>query len=346
MRAPTRCRCASICAASSASSSISSAAASAVTCASSTPTGTTSRSRTPASIREVMIERGGSVLNSAMAAWVLAGVRRPGGAPRRDALAAEARAQADELRQLVAQAWNGRWFHRAYAPGVAPVGDTRLLARGAAVGDPMRRGRRGAGARAARARSTRGIAPARRSARACAGRRIPTLARGRALGRRHARRHLVLDQHDADLGGGALRARAGVGRVAADDARGPHRRVSGNLGGHALGTRLVERARVASTRPDVGPRRCSRCKRSRSTTCTATRSRCSPICGCSASSRPTRAALAVGGGAGFRSPSLPRRPRGPRPHRDDRRRAAANALRRGRRRTWCARVVARDATDT
>src|SRR5262249_24351727 len=37
--------------------------------------------------------------------------------------AAEAAGQADGLRTLVAQAWNGRWYHRAYAPGVAPVGD-------------------------------------------------------------------------------------------------------------------------------------------------------------------------------------------------------------------------------
>jgi hypothetical protein len=72
---------------------------------------------------ELMIAEGGSVLNSAMAAWVL-GVY--GGLAERlgDAtLAAEARGQADELRALVAQAWNGRWFHRAYAPGAGPVGD-------------------------------------------------------------------------------------------------------------------------------------------------------------------------------------------------------------------------------
>ena len=53
-------------------------------------------------------------------------VDRSPGSPMRlgeTALAGEARAQADELRALVAQAWNGRWFHRAYAPGVAPVGD-------------------------------------------------------------------------------------------------------------------------------------------------------------------------------------------------------------------------------
>jgi hypothetical protein len=71
----------------------------------------------------LMIERGGSVLNSAMASWVLgvfAGLATQLG---ETALADEARAQAEDLRTLVAQAWNGRWFHRAYAPGVAPVGD-------------------------------------------------------------------------------------------------------------------------------------------------------------------------------------------------------------------------------
>jgi Glycosyl hydrolase 36 superfamily, catalytic domain len=75
--------------------------------------------------RDVMIERGGSVLNSAMAAWVLpvfAGLAERLGDT---ALATEARVQADDLRGLVTQAWNGRWFHRAYAPGVGPIGDTQ-----------------------------------------------------------------------------------------------------------------------------------------------------------------------------------------------------------------------------
>ncbi len=80
--------------------------------------------------RDLMIARGGSVLNSAMAAWVLdvfAGLaERLGDA----ALAAEARAQATELRGLVAQAWNGRWFHRAYAPGGDPIGDTQCWLEG------------------------------------------------------------------------------------------------------------------------------------------------------------------------------------------------------------------------
>jgi hypothetical protein len=73
--------------------------------------------------REEMIERGSSVLNSAMAAWVLrvfAGLATRLG---ETAAAAEARAQADDLRSLVSAAWNGRWFHRAYAPDGAPVGD-------------------------------------------------------------------------------------------------------------------------------------------------------------------------------------------------------------------------------
>jgi hypothetical protein len=71
----------------------------------------------------IMIAQGSSVLNSAMASWVLAvfaGLARRLG---EEALATEATAQADELRALVASAWNGRWFHRAYGPGVPPVGD-------------------------------------------------------------------------------------------------------------------------------------------------------------------------------------------------------------------------------
>jgi hypothetical protein len=80
--------------------------------------------------RELMIARGSSVLNSAMAAWVLdvfAGLaERLGDA----GLGREARAQAADLRQLVAQAWNGRWFHRAYAPGGNPIGDTQCWLEG------------------------------------------------------------------------------------------------------------------------------------------------------------------------------------------------------------------------
>ncbi|TDD02741.1 hypothetical protein E1292_22615 [Nonomuraea deserti] len=81
-----------------------------------------SRSGAPA---EDMIERGESVLNSAMAAWVL---------PRYAALAErlgdhatgkEARELGGTLRDLVAGEWTGRWFRRAYGPGVV-VGEDDL----------------------------------------------------------------------------------------------------------------------------------------------------------------------------------------------------------------------------
>lgn len=73
--------------------------------------------------RDLMIERGSSVLNSAMASWVLAVFAGLAERLGDGALAGEARQQADNLRGLVAAAWNGRWFHRAYAPGGAPIGD-------------------------------------------------------------------------------------------------------------------------------------------------------------------------------------------------------------------------------
>ena len=58
-----------------------------------------------------------------MASWVLGVFAGLADRLAEPALAAEARAQAEELRGLVAQAWNGRWFHRAYAPEAAPVGE-------------------------------------------------------------------------------------------------------------------------------------------------------------------------------------------------------------------------------
>jgi hypothetical protein len=76
--------------------------------------------------RELMIERGESVLNSAMAAWVLpvyAGLAERLGDV---ATAAAARKLAASLRERVAGEWNGRWYRRAYGPGAAPVGDTDL----------------------------------------------------------------------------------------------------------------------------------------------------------------------------------------------------------------------------
>ncbi|WP_163570075.1 GH36-type glycosyl hydrolase domain-containing protein [Fodinicola feengrottensis] len=76
--------------------------------------------------RAAMIERGESVLNSAMAAWVLpvyaALAARLGDAET----ASEARKIGERLRELVAGEWNGRWFRRAYGPDAEPVGDDVL----------------------------------------------------------------------------------------------------------------------------------------------------------------------------------------------------------------------------
>ena len=70
-----------------------------------------------------MKSEGESVLNSAMAAWVLptyAGLcDRLGDAET----AGAARALGEELRVAVGREWNGRWFRRAYGPGAPPVGD-------------------------------------------------------------------------------------------------------------------------------------------------------------------------------------------------------------------------------
>lgn len=76
--------------------------------------------------RAAMIERGESVLNSAMAAWVL-----PVYAGLADRLgdvetASEARKTGERLRELVAGEWNGRWFRRAFGPDGEPVGDDDL----------------------------------------------------------------------------------------------------------------------------------------------------------------------------------------------------------------------------
>jgi hypothetical protein len=75
--------------------------------------------------REVMIERGESVLNSAMAAWVLPVYADLAARLGDSATAEEARAYAADLRARVAGEWNGRWFRRAYGPD-AVVGDDDL----------------------------------------------------------------------------------------------------------------------------------------------------------------------------------------------------------------------------
>jgi hypothetical protein len=73
--------------------------------------------------RAVMVESGESVLNSAMAAWVLpryAGLCERLGDP---GTARHARSLGEQLRRAVAAEWNGRWFRRAYAPGKGALGD-------------------------------------------------------------------------------------------------------------------------------------------------------------------------------------------------------------------------------
>ncbi|PSW10289.1 hypothetical protein C9J01_18945 [Photobacterium rosenbergii] len=73
--------------------------------------------------REQMINEGGSVFNSALAAWVLpmfAGLMAKLGEPE---IAKEAREQAAELRALVAKQHNGKFFARATVPDGSVVGD-------------------------------------------------------------------------------------------------------------------------------------------------------------------------------------------------------------------------------
>lgn len=73
-----------------------------------------------------MIEEGESVLNSAMAAWVLPVYAALADQLDDHATAADARRFAEELRTAVASDWNGRWFRRAHAPGTRPIGDDDL----------------------------------------------------------------------------------------------------------------------------------------------------------------------------------------------------------------------------
>jgi hypothetical protein len=82
--------------------------------------------------RSLMEEHGESVLNSAMAAWVLpryAGLLRRLQDPAFKELADEADERAAAWRDLVAGEWNGRWYRRAYGPG-AVVGDDELWLEG------------------------------------------------------------------------------------------------------------------------------------------------------------------------------------------------------------------------
>jgi hypothetical protein len=75
--------------------------------------------------RDAMISSGSSVLNSAMASYVLkifAGLMMRLG---EGAVADEARSQALDLKLKVAEAWNGRFFDRAYRPGSGVMGRDR-----------------------------------------------------------------------------------------------------------------------------------------------------------------------------------------------------------------------------
>ncbi|MEU0505268.1 hypothetical protein [Nocardia sp. NPDC005998] len=76
--------------------------------------------------REVMAEQGESVLNSAMAAWVLPVYASLADRLGQGSTASAARALAEQLRAAVAQEWNGRWFRRAHAPGAEPIGEHDL----------------------------------------------------------------------------------------------------------------------------------------------------------------------------------------------------------------------------
>ncbi|MER6948166.1 hypothetical protein ABT294_29460 [Nonomuraea sp. NPDC000554] len=81
-----------------------------------------SRSGVP---HEEMIERGESVLNSAMAAWVLPRYAAVAERLGDQATGAEARKLGAELCDAVEGEWNGSWFRRAYGPG-AVVGEDDL----------------------------------------------------------------------------------------------------------------------------------------------------------------------------------------------------------------------------
>ncbi|MFC7303617.1 GH36-type glycosyl hydrolase domain-containing protein [Streptomyces monticola] len=72
--------------------------------------------------RQTMIERGESVLNSAMAAWVLPVFAGLADRLGDDVTARQARSYGEQLRERVAGEWNGRWFCRARGPGAVTVG--------------------------------------------------------------------------------------------------------------------------------------------------------------------------------------------------------------------------------
>ncbi len=80
--------------------------------------------REPGIDPSAMAQRGSSVLDSAMASWVLRAFATLADRLEEGALAGEARAQSEDLRRLVSSADNGRWYQRAYSPDGKILGDT------------------------------------------------------------------------------------------------------------------------------------------------------------------------------------------------------------------------------
>ena len=71
---------------------------------------------------EEMIEKGSSVLNSAAAAYILPRFATLLDKLGESELAISVREEAEDLRQLVSKAFNGKWFDRAYGPNGLVVG--------------------------------------------------------------------------------------------------------------------------------------------------------------------------------------------------------------------------------
>ena len=204
-----------------------------------------------ASTAQVMIAQGGSVLNSAMASWVLATFAGLAVASRRDG----ARSRGARPGGRAARAGRAG-VERALVP-------PRLRARGRA-----RRRRPIAGSRCSPGRSS-AAPPTQTQARSLLdvidrghragsplGARLrwpPTADAGRSrpLGRGDRRRHLVRDQHDARMGRRAPVAGARLGRVAPYDASPRTRRPTPTSG----------RARSPAPTPGTRPSRAARAAR-------------------------------------------------------------------------------------
>lgn len=80
----------------------------------------------PGVTREMLADRGESIMNSAMAAWILPRFAYLCDRLGEDATAKEARELGAHLKELVAGEWTGSWFRRAYCGDVV-YGDDRLF---------------------------------------------------------------------------------------------------------------------------------------------------------------------------------------------------------------------------